>query len=96
MTEFFELESGFPSARSVRQERALDESRRNLRIWRSVNVNVRLLLFSRRRRATVCRWIYDSGIAFFLVRWIDSRCLLLARGEQPQHSQQVNRFFHIT
>ena len=96
MTEFFELESGFPSARSVRQERALDESRINLRIWRSVDVNIRLLLFSRRRGATVCRWIYDSGVAFFLVRRIDGRRLLLARGEQAQHSQHVNRFFHIT
>jgi hypothetical protein len=71
------------------------ESRINLRIWRSVNVNVRLLLFCRRRGAAVCRWIDDSGIAFFLVRRINGRCLLLACSEQPQHSQQVNRFFHI-
>ena len=62
-----------------------------LRIWRSVDVNIRLgfLLLG--------RWVYDCGVTFFLFgRRIDSRCLLLARGEQPQHSQQVNRFSHTT
>ena len=77
-------------------KRALDKSRMHLRIGRSVDVNVCLFLFSGRRGATVSRRIHNCGITFFLVRRIDSRRLLLARGEQPQHSQQVNRFSHIT
>ena len=77
------------------QERALDESRINLRIWRSVNVNVRLFLFCR-RRATVSRWVHHCGVTLFFVGRIDGGCLLLACSEQPQHGQQVNRFFHIT
>ena len=72
------MECAFASARSVRQERALDESRINLRIWRSVDVNIRLGFLLLRG------WVYDCGVTLFLVsRRIDSRCLLLARGEQP-------------
>lgn len=70
-------------------------SRMYLLTWRSVDVNIRLLLFFG-RGATISRWIYDRGVTFFFVGRIDGRRLLLARGEQAQHSQQVNRFFHIT
>jgi hypothetical protein len=73
----------------------LDESRMCLRIWRSVDVNIRLLLFLR-RRGTASRRINDCSVTFLFFRRIDGRRLLLARGEQAQHSQQVNRFFHIT
>jgi hypothetical protein len=79
----------------LRRDRAFDESRMYLRIWRSVNVNICLLLFFR-RGSTASRWIYDCGVTFFLVRRIDGRRLLLAGGEQAQHSQQANRFCHIT
>ena len=64
-----------------------------LRIWRSSDVNVSLLFF--RRGATASRWIYDCSVTFFLFgRRIDSRCFLLARCEQAQHSQQINVFLH--
>lgn len=66
-----------------------------LRIRGSVDVNIRLLLLFR-RGGTASRWVYDGGVTFFLVGRIDSRRLLLARSEQPQHSEQVNRFFHMT
>jgi hypothetical protein len=95
MAESVDLEAAFASARSIGEERALDESRTNLRIWRSVDVNIRLLLFCR-RGATVSRRVHHCGVTFFLVGRIDGRCLLLACSEQPQHGQQVNRFFHIT
>ena len=66
-----------------------------LRIRRSVDVNIRLLLFFR-RGVTACRWVYDCSVTLFLVGRIDSGRFLLARSEQPQHSEQVNGFLHIT
>ena len=53
-----------------------------LLIWRSVDVNIRLLLFFR-RGGIASRRVYDCGVTFLFVGRIDSRCLLLARSEQP-------------
>ena len=91
-------------------QRALDELLKvYLWIWRRIDVYIRLLFLC--RRATASGWVHDCGASlflfgrriyncgvtfFFVLGWIDSRCLLLACREQAQHSQQVNAFFHTT